>query len=41
MFGRGGKILGGVQVTCNMPFLMLWEGLEMAKQSVPGGEAKF
>ena len=23
---RGGKILGGVQVICNMPFLMLWKG---------------
>ena len=40
---RGGKILGGVQVICNMPFLMLWKGHEMANQSVPGGggEAKF
>ena len=27
---RGGKILGGVQVICNMPFLMLWQGHEMA-----------
>ena len=36
-FRRGGKILGGVQVICNMPFLMLWEEHEMANQSVPGG----
>ena len=34
---KGGKILGGVQVRRNMPFLMLWEGHEMANQSVPGG----
>ena len=33
---RGGKILGGVQVICNMPFLILWKGHEMAKQSAPG-----
>ena len=25
---RGGKILGGVQVICNMPFLMLRKGHE-------------
>ena len=24
-------------VICNMPFLMVWEGHEMANQSVPGG----
>ena len=35
-YRKGGKILGGVQVRCNMPFLMLWEGHEMANQSVPG-----
>ena len=35
-FRRGGKILGGVQVICNMEFLMLWEGNEMANQSAPG-----
>ena len=35
--GRGGKILGGVQVICNMPFLMLREGHEMANRSTPGG----
>ena len=34
---RGGKILGGVQVICNMPFLLLWKGHEMANQSAPGG----
>ena len=34
---RGGKILGGVQLICNMPFLMLWEDHEMSNQSVPGG----
>ena len=28
--GGGGKILGGVQVIRNMPFLMLWKGHEMA-----------
>ena len=39
-FGRGGKILGGVQVICNMPFLMLWVGHEMANQSAPGGLSK-
>ena len=33
---RVGKILGGVQNICNMPFLMLWKGHEMASQSVPG-----
>ena len=33
---RGGRILGGVQVICNMPFLMLHEGHKMAIQSVPG-----
>ena len=33
---RGGKILGGVQVICNMPFLILRKGHEMAKQSAPG-----
>ena len=32
-----GKILGGVQVICNMPFLMLWKGYEIANQSAPGG----
>ena len=37
---RGGKILGGVQVICNMPFLMLREGHEMANQSAPGGWSK-
>ena len=37
-FHRSGeKILGGVHVICNMPFLMLQEGHEMANQSVPGG----
>ena len=40
-FRWGGKVLGGVQVICNMPFLMLWEGHEMANESVPGGEATF
>ena len=34
---RGGKILGGVQVICNILFLMLREGHEMANQSAPGG----
>ena len=34
---RGRKILGGVQVICNMPSLMLREGHEMANQSAPGG----
>ena len=34
---EGGKTLGGVQVICNMPFLMLWEEHEMSNQSVPGG----
>ena len=34
---RGGKILGGVQVICNMPFLMLWKGHEMANQCAPWG----
>ena len=34
---RGGQILGGVQVICNMPFLMLREGHEMANQSALGG----
>ena len=34
---RGGKISGGVQVTCSMPFLMLWKGQKIANQSVPGG----
>ena len=34
---RGGKIFGGVQVIRNVPFLMLWEGHEMANQSAPGG----
>ena len=34
---RGGKILGGVQVICNMTFLMLWKGHELANQSAPGG----
>ena len=38
---EGWKILGGVQVICNMPFLMLREGHEMANQSAPGGGAKF
>ena len=38
--GGGGKILGEVQVICNMPFLMLWKGYEIANQSAPGGEAK-
>ena len=38
---RGGKILGGVQVICNMPFLMLWKGQEMATKVHQGGEAKF
>ena len=33
---RGGKVLGGVQVICNMPFLMLWKGHEMANQCAPG-----
>ena len=37
---RGGKILGGVQVICNIPFLMLREGHEMANQSAPGGWSK-
>ena len=41
MTGRGGKILGGVQVIYSMEFLMLWEGNEMANQSALGGEAKF
>ena len=36
-YRRGGKILGGVQVICNMSFLMLWEGHEMASQSAPDG----
>ena len=36
-FWRGGQILGGVQVICNMPFLMLREGHEMANQSALGG----
>ena len=40
-FRRGGKFLGGVQVICHMPFLMLREGHEMANQSAPGGGAKF
>ena len=31
-----GKILGGVQVICNMPSLMLQEEHEMANRSVPG-----
>ena len=39
-FRRGGKILGGVQVICNMPFVMLREGHEMANQSPPGGWSK-
>ena len=34
---RGGKILGEVQVICNMPFLMLWKAHEMANQSAPRG----
>ena len=34
------KILGGVQIICNIPFLMLWEGHEMANQSAPGGWSK-
>ena len=33
---RGGNILGGVQDICNMPFLMLWQGYEMANQNAPG-----
>ena len=33
---RSGKILGEVQVICNMSFI--WEGHEMANQSVPGGK---
>ena len=37
---RGGKSLGGVQVICIMPFLMLWEGHEMANQSAPAGWSK-
>ena len=42
-FFTGGveKFLGGVQVICNMPFLMLQEGHQMENQSVPGGEATF
>ena len=39
-FRRGAKILGGVQVICNMPFVMLREGHEMANQSLPGGWSK-
>ena len=38
---RGGKILGGVQVICNMQFLMLWKAQEMATKVCQGGEAKF
>ena len=34
---RGGKILGGVQVICNMTLLMLWKDHELANQSAPGG----
>ena len=37
---RGGKNLGEVQVICNIPFLMLREGHEMANQSAPGGWSK-
>ena len=39
-----GGVLGGVQVICNMTFLMLWKGHGLANQSAPGGgggEAKF
>ena len=32
-----GKILDGVQIICNMPFLMLWKLHEVANQSGPGG----
>ena len=34
---RGGKILGGVHVICNMLFSMFWKGHEMANESAPGG----
>ena len=34
---RDGEILGGVHVICNLPFLMLWKGHEMASQSAPEG----
>ena len=34
---KGGKILVVLQVICNMPFLMPWEGHEMGNKSAPGG----
>ena len=34
---RDGKILGGVQVICNMTFLMLCKGHELAHQSALRG----
>ena len=37
---RGGEILGRVQVTCDMPFLMLREVHKMANQSAPEGWSK-
>ena len=37
---RGGKILGGMHVICNMPFVMLREEHKMANQSPPGGWSK-
>ena len=36
---RGGEILGGVQVICNMPFLMLRKGMKW-QTNVRQGEVK-